>query len=191
MILTDKDIQRLCLEEKMIFPFSSNQIKTLDMASGDQIRIPSAGLSSCGYDITLASEWKLAIHSEKPHDLLTDDKENWFEKRFDHQLTLKPGEFVLARTNEYFKMPKNICASLFCKSTIARCGIMMPPTWTEPGWEGHLVVEIYNVNPFPIIIHSHVGMGQMIFFELTGEPIKPYGADRKYQGQTGVTVGKL
>ena len=85
-------------------------------------------------------------------------------------------------------MPTGIMGSLFCKSTLARLGINLPPTIIEPGWQGNLVVEIYNMSAFPITLNANHGIGQVVFFALDGKPDKTYDTERKYYAQTGVQL---
>lgn len=187
MILSDRDIKEYAIDFEMIHPFDDKLIKTNEEGK----RIPSKGLSTCGYDVVLAPEWKIAKPTDDVRDILDADKEDWYEYQTGPSIVIPSKGFVLARTEEYFRMPDYICGSLFCKSTLARCGLILPPTWTEPGWEGNLVVEIYNANPFPMRIHSGMGIGQMIFFKLLSLPGSTYDHTRKYQGQTGITIAKI
>lgn len=195
MILTAKDIKQLCdvkcsvtdrqfSEHGMIEPFVESKIN-VDENKGP---IPSYGLSHCGYDIRLAPKWKIADHNvTKVLDTLNPDESFYIEIEAD-SIVIPPHGSVYAHTEEYFRMPNNIMASPFCKSTLAREGITMPPTIVEPGWEGHLVLEIFNHNPFPARIYAGVGMAQMVFFQLTDET-NPY--DGKYQAQQGITLAKM
>lgn len=191
-ILNDIEITRLAKEKKMIIPFSEKQRKTFSL-KGVETPCPSYGLSSCGYDITLQPKWLVAKDepSDKPISIIKDysllDDEFPFIKQTGESVVIPPKGFILGVSNEYFKMPDDIMASLFAKSTLARKGLFVPPTITEPGWEGELVVEIKNELNRPIIFYSGIGAGQMIFFKLTDSSSIPYSG--KYQGQTGVTPG--
>lgn len=194
MILTAQEIKDLCLikcevtdrqftNDSMITPFVEDKISQNDEGQS----IPSFGLSHCGYDVRLASHWKIANHNIiDTLDTLNPNHDFYIEVEAD-SIVIPPHGSVYARTVEYFRIPNNIMASPFCKSTLARQGITMPPTIVEPGWEGNLVLEIFNHNPFPARIHAGVGMAQMVFFELNN-PTNPYNG--KYQGQTGITLAR-
>lgn len=185
MILSDSALIELNKRYDLISPFCEEKISK----SSENLDIPSKGLSCCGYDCTLAPEFKLAKKTDKTLDILIKNTDDWFEHYENKKSIVIPsGGFVLGRTNEYFKIPNFLTASLYCKSTLARMGLFLPPTISEPGWEGHLVVEIVNLSPFPVEIHSDVGIGQMIFFQLSSPTKNTY--DGKYQKQTGITCAK-
>lgn len=187
-VLTDSTIKMLVEDADLLVPFNRRQVHYHD---GN--RVPSSGLSSCGYDVTLQPIWKRPIatstHSEnKPFVVGESNAEDYFETVESETYTLGVGEFVLATTKEYFRMPVGVMGSLFCKSTLARLGINLPPTIIEPGWQGNLVVEIYNMSAFPITLNANHGIGQVVFFALDGKPDKAYDTERKYYAQTGVQL---
>ena len=104
----------------------------------------------------------------------------------------RPNSFVLARTVEYFKIPKNVLVICLGKSTYARCGIIVNVTPLEPGWEGHVTLEFSNSTPLPAKIYANEGVAQFVFIKGNEDPLVSY-ADRngKYQGQKGVTLPKI
>lgn len=182
-VLTDSTIKMLVEDADLLVPFNRKQVHYHD---GN--RVPSSGLSSCGYDVTLQPIWKRPIATNKAFVVGESSAEDYFETVESESFTLGAGEFVLATTKEYFRMPTGIMGSLFCKSTLARLGINLPPTIIEPGWQGNLVVEIYNMSAFPITLNANHGIGQVVFFALDGKPDKAYDTERKYYAQTGVQL---
>ncbi len=205
MLIPDFAIEALCTDlcqinldgviinnhqQPMIEPFISKSINTNDKGQ----RIPSYGLSSFGYDIRLAPEFKLF---SKPNDGRIIDIMNFDEREFVEEVKadsviLPPGGLLLSRTVEYFHIPDNVMATCSNKSTWARLGMFSLITPLEAGWEGHLVVEITNCTNLPMRIYAGVGIAQIEFKASKQRPNVTYG-DRggKYQGQTGITGSKL
>jgi len=152
----------------------------------------SYGLSSYGYDIRLADEFK--IFSNVFSEVL--DPKNFSPKSFvEHKgdyVIIPPNSFVLARSLEYFRIPRNVLAIVLGKSTYARMGIIANITPAEPTWEGYLVIEISNTTPLPAKLYAFEGIAQMLFFE-ADEPCEVSYADRKgkYQNQTGIWLPKV
>lgn len=183
MIKPDKWIRKQCLENEMIKPFSEKLI------SKGQI---SHGLSSYGYDISVADEFKLFTNV---HSVVVDPKNfdplSFVDVKADHCI-VAPNSFALARSKEYFKIPKNVLGLCIGKSTYARCGIVVNMTPLEPGWEGHLTIEISNTTPLPAKIYANEGIAQLIFFE-SDEACEASYADRngKYQNQRGITIPRI
>lgn len=180
------DVFEALTESKtMIYPFLAEK---LSERKGQ--RVPSFGLSHCGYDFTLAPHWRVAKHNQHmPLDVNSCDQDHlWYEDHHGEEIVIPAHGFVLAYTNEYWNLPNDLMAMPACKSTLARRGVTMPPTVVEPGWQGQLVVEITNANPFPVTIHANTGAGQMLFFKMS-EPT--HGYEGKYQGQTGITGAKM
>jgi dCTP deaminase len=145
-----------------------------------------------GYDIRVTDEYKVFTNV---HQRVVDPK------RFDPQsfvdlkgteCVIPPNSFALARSVEFFRMPRSIVGICIGKSSYARCGIVVNITPLEPGWEGHLTIEISNTTPLPARIYSHEGIAQVLFFEAGALPEVSY-ADRKgkYQGQEGITLPKV
>ena len=182
-IKSDKWIRRMCEEERMIEPFEPGQVRD---------GVISYGLSSYGYDIRVAPEFKVFTNV---HNVVVDPKS--FDPRSfvdvrEKTCIIPPNSFALARTLEYFRIPRNVLAICLGKSTYARCGIVVNVTPLEPTWEGFLTLEISNTTPLPAKIYAGEGIAQLLFFEGDEEPEVAY-ADRKgkYQKQIGVTLPKL
>jgi len=179
----DKWIKKMALEYKLIEPFEEKLI------SKGKI---SYGLSSYGYDIRVADEFKIFTNAFSS----VIDPKNFSPSSFvDFKgkiCIVPPNSFVLARSVEYFRMPKNVFGIVVGKSTYARCGIIVNITPLEPGWEGHLTIEISNTTPLPAKIYANEGIAQVIFFEGDEPPLVTY-ADRKgkYQKQKGITLPKV
>jgi dCTP deaminase len=182
-IKSDKWIRRMAQQHGMIEPFEAGQVRE---------GVISYGLSSYGYDIRVAPEFKVFTNV---YNVVVDPK--LFDPRSfvdvnEKTCIIPPNSFALARTLEYFRIPRNVLAVCLGKSTYARCGIVVNVTPLEPSWEGYLTLEISNTTPLPAKIYSGEGIAQLLFFEGDEEPEIAY-ADRKgkYQKQTGVTLPKL
>ncbi len=182
-IQSDRWIRRMAEEHRMIEPFSPTQVREGTI---------SWGVSSFGYDIRVAPEFKVFTNV---HNVVVDPK------RFDDRsfvdvngssCIIPPNSFALARTVEYFRVPRDILVLCVGKSTYARCGIIVNVTPLEPGWEGFLTLEISNTTPLPAKIYADEGIAQLLFFQGNEEPEVTY-ADRKgkYQNQVGVTLPRL
>ena len=183
MIKPDSWIKKMALAKKMIEPFSDELV-----CAGTV----SYGLSSYGYDIRIADEFKIFTNV---YAAVVDPK-NFDQKSFvDYKgayCIVPPNSFALARSVEYFRIPRNVLGLCIGKSTYARCGIVVNITPLEAEWEGHLTIEISNTTPLPAKVYSNEGIAQLIFFE-SDEPCIMSYADRKgkYQAQTGVTLPKV
>jgi len=182
-IKSDRWIRRMSEEHGMIEPFESSQVR------GESI---SYGVSSYGYDIRVADEYKVFTDV---HSVIVDPK-NFDPKSFvdikgDHAI-IPPRSFALARTLEYFRIPRDVLVVCVGKSTYARCGIIVNVTPLEPEWEGHLTLEISNTTPLPAKIYSNEGLAQLLFFQGDEPPETSYKDKQgKYQGQQGVTLPRL
>jgi dCTP deaminase len=170
-------------EHGMIEPFEAGQVRE---------GVISYGLSSYGYDIRVAPEFKVFTNV---HHVVVDPKD--FDDRSFVDINAKeciipPNSFALARTLEYFRIPRDVLVICLGKSTYARCGIIVNVTPLEPTWEGYLTLEISNTTPLPAKIYGGEGIAQLLFFEGDEEPEIAY-ADRKgkYMKQVGVTLPKL
>ena len=167
----------------MIEPFEAGQVRE---------GVVSYGLSSYGYDIRVAPEFKVFTNV---HHVVVDPKDfddrSFVDINEDHCI-IPPNSFALARTVEYFRIPRSVLVVCLGKSTYARCGIIVNVTPLEPTWEGFLTLEISNTTPLPAKIYGGEGIAQLLFFEGDEEPETAY-ADRKgkYMKQTGVTLPKL
>lgn len=150
----------------------------------------SYGLSSFGYDLRAAREWKIFTNVfSSVVDPKSFDQRSFVEYEGDEVL-IPPNSFALTRSLEYLRMPDDVIALAVGKSTYARCGIVANVTPLEPGWEGNVTLEISNTTPLPARVYSGEGIVQILFFQ--GErPLVSY-KDRggKYQGQTGITLPK-
>ena len=181
---------RTMAEKGMIEPFSPGQVRQI----GDQ-KIISYGTSSYGYDIRCANEFKIFTNI---NSAIIDPK-NFDENSFvdgklqsDHNGTfciIPPNSFALARTVEYFRIPRSVLTVCLGKSTYARCGIIVNVTPFEPEWEGFVTLEFSNTTPLPAKIYANEGVAQVLFFE-SDELCEVSYKDRsgKYQGQVGVTL---
>lgn len=171
---------------KLIEPFEPGQVKT--NGSG---RVVSYGTSSYGYDVRCADEFKIFTNI---NSTIVDPK-RFDEKSFvdfkGNVCVIPPNSFVLARTVEYFRIPRNVLTICLGKSTYARCGIIVNVTPLEPEWEGHVTLEFSNTTPLPAKIYANEGVAQVIFIE-ADEVCETSYMDRngKYQGQLGVTLPK-
>src|SRR6202162_4589346 len=187
VIKSDRGIRRMAAEHRMIDPFEPGQIRE---ANGQ--KIVSYGTSSYGYDIRCSSEFKLFTNL---NTTIVDPK-NFDDKSFvdfkGDSCIIPPNSFALARTVEYFRIPRNVLTICLGKSTYARCGIIVNVTPFEPEWEGYVTLEFSNTTPLPAKIYANEGVAQVLFFE-SDEVCETSYKDRggKYQGQQGVTLPKI
>ena len=182
-IKPDHWIKRMARERKMIEPFVSSQVR-----SG----VISYGVSSYGYDIRVADEFKIFTNV---HSAIVDPKD--FDPRsmvdFKGEVcVIPPNSFALACTVEYFRIPRNVLTICVGKSTYARCGIIVNVTPFEPEWEGYVTLEISNTTPLPAKIYANEGIAQVLFFEAADTCETSY-ADKKgkYQRQQSIVLPKL
>ncbi|HJS22409.1 MAG TPA: dCTP deaminase [Steroidobacteraceae bacterium] len=185
-IKSDKWIRRMALEHRMIEPFEPRQVRE---RNGE--KIVSYGTSSYGYDVRCASEFKIFTNI---NSTIVDPKR--FDEKSFVDLTadvciIPPNSFALARTVEYFRIPRDVLTICLGKSTFARCGIIVNVTPLEPEWEGHVTLEFSNSTPLPAKIYANEGVAQMLFLQ-SDEVCETSYKDRggKYQGQQGVTLPK-
>lgn len=176
-------------EQRMIEPFEPGQVKTV---SGG--RIVSFGTSSYGYDIRCSNEFKLFTNINTTIvDPKSFDPNSFVDVRSDVCI-IPPNSFALARTVEYFRVPRNVLVLCLGKSTYARCGIIVNVTPLEPEWEGYVTLEFSNTTPLPAKIYANEGVAQVIFLEAAPDDTCEVSyRDRggKYQGQVGVTPPKV
>lgn len=183
---SDNWIKKMALENKMIEPFVEQQVKI----DGKQ-QVISYGVSSYGYDVRSANEFKIFTNI---NSVIVDPK-NFDSASFIDIKTdvciIPPNSFVLARTVEYFRIPRNVLVICLGKSTYARCGIIVNVTPLEPEWEGHITLEFSNTTNLPAKIYANEGVAQLLFLE-ADEACQISYKDRngKYQGQQGVTLPK-
>ncbi len=185
-IKSDKWIRRMAAEQGMIEPFAPEQVRAVDGA-----KIVSYGTSSYGYDVRCANEFKIFTNINSTIvDPKAFDAKSFVDVTADICI-IPPNSFALARTVEYFRIPRSTLVVCLGKSTYARCGIIVNVTPLEPEWEGHVTLEFSNTTPLPAKIYAHEGVAQMLFFE-SDETCATSYKDRggKYQGQRGVTLPK-
>jgi dCTP deaminase len=182
-IKADRWIKKMALEHGMIEPFEDRQVRA---------GVVSFGLSSYGYDIRVADEFKVFTNV---NNALIDPK-NFDPRSFvdikSDTCIVPPNSFALARTVEYFRIPRDVLTVCLGKSTYARCGIIVNVTPLEPEWEGHVTLEFSNTTPLPAKIYANEGAAQFLFLQ-GNEPCDVSYRDKagKYQGQRGVTLPKI
>jgi dCTP deaminase len=183
-IKPDRWIRHMAQTHGMIEPFVEGQVRA---------GVVSYGLSSFGYDIRVADEFRIFTPATGQLSVI-DPKAIDDRAMVPYQgevCIIPPNSFALARTVEYFRIPRNVLTICLGKSTYARCGIIVNVTPFEPEWEGYVTIEISNTTPLPAKIYANEGIAQVIFFE--GEAPETSYADRKgkYQGQHGITLPRL
>jgi len=182
-IQADRWITEMARDHRMIEPFESSQVR-----SG----VISYGVSSYGYDMRVANEFRIFTNVlNSIVDPKAFDPKSFVEYVGDVCI-VPPNSFALARSVEYFRIPRNVLTVTVGKSTYARCGIITNVTPLEPEWEGFVTLEISNTTPLPAKIYANEGIAQVLFFKGDEEPRVSYkDKNGKYQGQTGVTLPKL
>jgi dCTP deaminase len=179
----DHWIRQMALEHRMIEPFADSQVRN---------GVISYGVSSYGYDIRVADEFKIFTNV---FSAVVDPKHFDPKSMVDYQgevCIIPPNSFALGRTVEYFRIPRSVLTICLGKSTYARCGIIVNVTPFEPEWEGYVTLEISNTTPLPAKIHANEGIAQVLFFEADEECTTSY-ADKKgkYQKQQSIVLPKL
>lgn len=179
----DHWIRKMALEQGMIEPFVEKQMRQ---------GVISYGVSSYGYDLRVADEFKIFTNV---YSAIVDPKNFSQESFVDFKgdvCVIPPNSFALARSLEYFRIPRQVLTVCLGKSTYARCGLIVNVTPFEPEWEGFVTLEISNTTPLPAKVYANEGLAQVLFFEADEECEISY-ADKKgkYQGQIGVTPPKL
>lgn len=185
-IKSDQWIANMAEKQGMIEPFVKEQVRH---SEGD--KVISYGLSSYGYDIRCADEFKVFTNI---NSAVVDPKHfdpNSFVDVQTDVCIIPPNSFVLARTVEYFRIPRSVLTICLGKSTYARCGIIVNVTPLEPEWEGHVTLEFSNTTTLPAKIYANEGVAQVLFFESDQVCDVSYkDKNGKYQGQQGVTLPK-
>ncbi len=179
----DNWIRKMALEQKMIEPFVDGQVRE---------GVISYGVSSYGYDVRVTDEFKIFTNV---HSAMVDPKNFVPESFVDFKgdvCIIPPNSFVLARTAEYFRIPRNVITMCIGKSTYARCGLIVNVTPFEPEWEGYVTLEISNTTPLPAKVYAFEGIAQVLFFE-GDEPCDVSYADRKgkYQRQETIVLPRI
>ena len=182
-IKSDIWIENMSLKKKMIDPFENRQVRDGKI---------SFGLSSFGYDIRVSDEYKIFTNV---NNSIIDPKEfdsNSFVDFKGEVCIVPPNSFALARSVEYFKIPRDVLTICVGKSTYARCGIIVNVTPFEPEWEGYVTLEISNTTPLPAKIYSNEGLCQVLFFQ-SDENCRTSYKDKagKYQKQSGITLPRM
>ncbi len=182
-VKNDAWITRMARENRMIEPFIENQVKE---------GVISYGLSSYGYDIRVTDEFKIFTNV---YSAVVDPKHFNPDSFVDYKgdiCVIPPNSFVLARTIEYFRIPRTVLTMCLGKSTYARCGLIVNVTPFEPEWEGFVTLEISNTTPLPARIYAGEGIAQVIFFEADEVCLTSY-ADRKgkYQAQKEIVLPRI
>jgi dCTP deaminase len=180
---SDGWITKMAKEHRMIEPFVDAQVRK---------GVISYGVSSYGYDIRIADEFKIFTNV---HSAIVDPKAFHMRSMVDFKgevCTIPPNSFALARTIEYFRIPRSVLTICVGKSSYARCGIIVNITPFEPEWEGFVTLEISNTTPLPARIYANEGIAQVIFFEADEECLVSY-ADKKgkYQAQQTIVLPKV
>ena len=182
-IKADRWIKRMALERGMIDPFEDRQIRA---------GVVSFGLSSYGYDIRVADEFKVFTNiNSTVVDPKNFDARSFVDLKTDVCI-IPPNSFALAKTVEYFRIPRDVLTVCVGKSTYARCGLIVNVTPFEPEWEGFVTLEISNTTPLPAKIYANEGIAQVLFFQ-SDEACEVSYADKKgkYQKQQGLTLPRL
>ena len=179
----DRWIKKMAREHGMIEPFSDRQVRE---------GVISYGVSSYGYDVRIARDFKIFTNI---NSTIVDPKNidtRSFVDVVGPECVIPPNSFALARTVEYFRIPRDVLVVCLGKSSYARCGIIVNVTPLEPEWEGIVTLEVSNTTPLPARIYAGEGIAQMLFFQ-SDEPCEVSYADKKgkYQGQAGLTLPKL
>ena len=182
-IKSDKWIRRMEHEYDMINPFAEKQVRK---------GVISYGVSSYGYDLRVADEFKIFTNV---NSAIVDPKafdENSFVTKNAESILIPPNSFALARSVEYFKIPRDVLTICVGKSTYARCGIIVNVTPFEPEWEGFVTLEISNTTPLPAKVYANEGLCQILFFQ-SDEQCETSYKDKagKYQAQKGIVLPKL
>lgn len=180
---SDNWIKKMAMEHQMIEPFVEGQVRN---------GVISYGVSSYGYDIRVADEFKIFTNV---FSAVVDPKNFDSKSMVDFQgdvCIIPPNSFVLAKTVEYFRIPRNVLTVCLGKSTYARCGLIVNVTPFEPEWEGFVTLEISNTTPLPAKVYANEGIAQVLFFE-GDEPCAISYADKKgkYQKQQSIVLPKL
>lgn len=182
-IKSDRWIEEMATKFRMIDPFVKSRIRD---------DVISFGLSSYGYDVRIADEFKIFTNV---NNLIVDPKHFDPHSFVDFKgkvCVIPPNSFALARSVEYFRIPRNVITLCLGKSTYARCGIIVNVTPFEPEWEGYVTLEISNTTPLPAKIYANEGICQVIFFETDETCLQSYKDKKgKYQKQMGITPAKL
>ena len=181
-VMSDRWIRRMATDHAMIDPFVETQKRD---------GVISYGLSSYGYDARCADAFKVFTNVDAaivdPKDF---DPKSFVDRKTDVCI-IPPNSFALARTVEYFRVPRDVLVICLGKSTYARCGLIVNVTPLEPGWEGHVTLEISNTTPLPAKVYAGEGIVQLLFLEGPRPEVTYRDRKGKYQGQKGITLPRV
>lgn len=186
----DKWITEYSVKTDMIKPFVPSQVRVNE----NNEKVVSYGVSSYGYDTRLAPEF---ITTRRHDELVVldpkkPDERAWSSLCEGNEFVIPAHGFVLTRTIEYFKIPKHVLCVVLGKSTYARLGLVVNATPLEPGWEGHITLELSNTTPLPLRVYANEGIAQILFLSGDEEPSVTYDSrSGKYQGQLGVVLSRI
>jgi len=184
MILPDHRIRTLATDQNMIEPFVDEQVRE---------DVVSYGLSSFGYDMRVAGEFR--VFTPNIYNSVVDpkriDERALVEYEVDDHILIPPNSYVLGRSIEYFQIPEDTLGLVLGKSTYARSGIIVNVTPLEPGWEGHVTIEIGNGTSLPAKVYAHEGIAQVVFFQGEVPDVSYDQKEGKYQHQEGITLPRL
>lgn len=180
-VKSDRWIIRMARDCEMIRPFSESQVK----------QGISYGVSSYGYDISLSREFKILDAANIDEIDPKQDNAGRFQNIHADSVMVPANSFILARTQEYFKIPRKVIAVCLGKSTYARCGIIVNVTPFEPEWEGYATISLANTSPVPVRVYAGEGIAQVLFLEADRECLTSYRDKKgKYQSQREITLSK-
>jgi len=185
MPLPDYEILHRCKTQNMIEPYVFEPVREVD-----GVKVISYGVSSYGYDVRVANEFKIFTNAYNAKvDPKNIDVKNFVDIVSDEPITIPPNSFALGRSYEWIKVPRDVLVICIGKSTYARCGIVVNVTPLEPEWEGRITIEVSNTTPNPAVIYPNEGICQLLFFHSMKVCSTSYkGKKGKYQGQDGVTL---
>lgn len=187
-ICSDKWIRHMAESQAMIEPYEAGQVKQDETGQ----RLISYGTSSYGYDVRCAEEFRIFTNINSEIVDPKKFKESSFVAFEGKECIIPPNSFALARTIEYFRIPRSVLVVCLGKSTYARCGIIVNVTPLEPEWEGHITLEFSNTTPLPAKIYANEGVAQILFLQGNEECEVSYAERQgKYMGQLGVTLPKV
>lgn len=193
-ILADWEIEDQCRDEnnQMIWPFVPHQVRYHNTE-----KVISYGLTSFGYDMRAAAEWKLchnALDFDTPSylDPKRPDDRLWTNTIYADSIIIPAHGFCLTRSVEYFRIPEHVMCVVVGKSTYARLGLIVNVTPLEPGWAGHVTIELTNSTPMPIRVYGNEGIAQVLFHDSAVRPSITYAdRDGKYQNQQGIVMARI
>ena len=193
MFLPDHVIRERCIKQNMIEPWVAFSVNNLNQVGGEDKKIISYGVSSYGYDIRVADQFKIFTNALSsvvdPKDF---DSANFVDVVTEGPVTIPPNSFALCRSLEWIKVPRDILVLCIGKSTYARCGIVTNVTPLEPEWEGYITIEVSNTTPNPALIYAREGICQLLFHQNSrGCELSYKDKAGKYQNQTELTLPKV